>query len=266
MDNLKEEDIVFQKTYDCPVCYKEFKTLTVRAGKIYSRDMDEDLRPIYKDIDPLKYEAIVCPHCGYAALSRYFDQLMPLQVRYLRESVPSKYKGLQYSTDKYSYDEAIRRYKMVILSDEVEVAKNSRKAYTYLKFGWLIRSKLEHEGETLSGEIREQLQKEELENIENAYDKYLLAFSSETFPMSGMDELTLTVLVAELAYKIGKYDESLRTLSKVFENRNAPRRVKDKAYYLKERIRSQQKAQQSKEENVEQSVDQDKSAENRLAE
>ena len=63
MDNLKEEDIVFQKTYDCPVCYKEFKTLAVRAGKIYSRDMDEDLRPIYKSLDPLKYEAIVCPHC-----------------------------------------------------------------------------------------------------------------------------------------------------------------------------------------------------------
>ena len=248
MDNLKEEDIVFQKTYDCPVCYKEFKTLAVRAGKIYSRDMDEDLRPIYKGLDPLKYEAIVCPHCGYAALSRYFDQLMPMQIRYLRESVQSQCKGLQYSTDKYSYDEAIGRYKMVLISDEVEAAKNSRKAYTYLKLGWLIRSKLEHEGETLSEEIKEQLQKEELENIENAYNKYVLAFSSETFPMSGMDELTLTVLVAELAYKVGKYDESLRTLSKVFENRTAPRRVKDKAYYLKERIRSQQKLQQRKEE------------------
>lgn len=248
MDNLQEEDIVFQKTYDCPVCYKEFKTLAVRAGKIYSRDMAEDLRPIYKGIDPLKYEAIVCPHCGYAALSRYFDQLMPMQIKYLRESVQSKCKGLQYSGDKYSYDEAIRRYKMVIISDEAENAKNSRRAYTYLKLGWLLRSRLEHEGETLSEKRREQCQQEELENIENAYHRYMLAFSSETFPMSGMDELTLTVLVAELAYRIGKYDESLRTLSKVFENKSAPRRVKDKAYYLKERIRSRQKEQKEKEE------------------
>lgn len=244
MNNLREEDVLFQKTYECPVCYEKFKSLTVRAGKLYSNEMDDDLRPIYRNVEPLKYEAIVCPHCGYGAFSRYFERLMPMQVKYIREEIQSKYTGVTYSTDKFSYEEAIERYKMVISSDRAAKVKSSRIAYTYLKLGWLIRSRLEHEGEELSEETQKMLKDEEMDCIKKAYDEYVVAFSSEHFPMSGMDELTLSFLVAELAYKLGQYDESMKMISKIFENKNAPKRVKDKAYELKERIRAQKKEEQ----------------------
>ena len=56
--------------------------------------------------------------------------------------------------------------------------------------------------------------------------------------MSGMDEMTLTYLVAELAFRLGKYREALQFLSRIIGNSNVAFRIKDKAVDLKERIRT----------------------------
>ena len=71
----KEKDYLFSKTYDCPVCGEKFKDITVKANRARLVHMDRDLRPVHDEIEPLKYEAIVCPKCGYAALGRYFGTL-----------------------------------------------------------------------------------------------------------------------------------------------------------------------------------------------
>lgn len=242
---LKEEECLFPKTYKCPCCDKEFKTLAVRAGKLRSIGQDEDLRPIYREMDPLKYDGIVCPHCGYAALSRYFNNMMPVQRRKLREEIQSQFKGIDVSTDFYSYDEAIMRYKLVLMSDVVGGVKNSRKAYTCLKLAWVIRGKIEKEGPKLSPSECEKLHADEIECIQNAYDGYVMAFSSENFPMSGMDEITATYLTAELAFELEKYRESLKLLSKIIGNNAASARIKNKAVDLKEKIREQVKQKNS---------------------
>ena len=75
----KEKDYLFSKTYDCPVCGTKFKAITVKANRARLVHMDRDLRPVHEEIEPLKYEAIVCPKCGYAALGRYFGALAPGQ-------------------------------------------------------------------------------------------------------------------------------------------------------------------------------------------
>lgn len=236
---IKEEDCLFPKTYQCPVCDKEFKTLAVRAGKIRTIGQDDDLRPLYKEMDPLKYDAIVCPHCGYAALSRYFGTVMPIQGKKLRAEVKANFTGMELPLDVFSYDEAIMHYKMVLMCDVIGNVKGSRKAYTCLKLAWVIRGKLEKEGEKMSLEERKKYREDEMECIQNAYDGYVQAFSSENFPMGGMDEITVTFLNAQLAYKLGKYRESLQLLSRVLGNKSVSSRIKDKALDLKEKIREQ---------------------------
>lgn len=242
---LKEEDFLFLKTYQCPCCDGEFKTLAVRAGKLRSIGQDEDLRPLYREMDPLKYDAIVCPCCGYAALSRYFNNMMPLQRKRLRKEVQPQFRGIDASTDCYSYDEAIMRYKIVLMNDVVGKVKNSRKAYTCLKLAWIIRGKIEKEGPKLSPSECENLHQDEMECIQNAYDGYVMAFSSERFPMSGMDEITVTYLTAELAFELEKYRESLQILSQIIGNNSTPARIKNKAVDLKEKIREQVKQKNS---------------------
>lgn len=235
----KEEDYLFQKTYKCPICDKSFKSLTVRTGRLRAADKEDDLRPVYKELDPIKYEPVVCFNCGYASLARYFNVIMPLQAKRLREEVGDSFFGLKDTEDAmYSYDVALMRYKMVLYCDVVGNVKNSRKAYTCLKMAWVIRGKLENEGDLLTSEEYSKFQADELECIKNAYEGYCLAFSSETFPMSGMDEMTLTYLVAELAFRLGKYREALQFLSRIIGNSNVAFRIKDKAVDLKERIRT----------------------------
>lgn len=82
-----------------------------------------------------------------------------------------------------------------------------------------------------------QLKKEELEFITHAYEGFVEAFSKEMFPMCGMDENTMTYLVADLARRVGKYDESSRWISKVLISRDANERIKDKARDLKEMLK-----------------------------
>ncbi len=236
---VREQDILFPKTYHCPVCDKAFKTLAVRAGKLRSVGQDEDLRPMYREMDPIKYDAIVCPYCGYGALSRYFDRVMPVQRKKLCAEVKENFKGINVSTDMFSYDEAIMRYKMVLLCDVVGGVKNSRKAYTCLKLAWVIRGKREKEELKLEPAESEKLLAEEMECIQNAYDGYVMAFSTEDFPISGMDEITVTYLTAELAFRLGKYRESLKLLSRILGNNNVSSRIKEKAVDLKEKIRAQ---------------------------
>ena len=57
--------------------------------------------------------------------------------------------------------------------------------------------------------------------------------------MCGMDEITVTYLIAELARRIGKYDESSRWISRVLTSREASERIKNKAREIKEMINKQ---------------------------
>ena len=54
--------------------------------------------------------------------------------------------------------------------------------------------------------------------------------------MCGMDENTVTYLVADLARRCGKFDEAGRWISKVLVARDANERIKSKARDLKELI------------------------------
>ena len=57
--------------------------------------------------------------------------------------------------------------------------------------------------------------------------------------MCGMDEITVTYLIAELARRIGKYDESSRWISRVLTSREASERIKNKAREIKEMLNKQ---------------------------
>lgn len=238
---ITEEDLLFDKTYTCPVCDSEFHSKMVRTGKVKLLSADTDLRPKYQLVDSLKYDALVCPRCGYAALSRFFKFMMPAQAKLIRENISKNFSGLKPTGNTYTYDDAIARHQLALANAVVKKAKASEKAYTCLKMGWLCRGK----AETLPKETPEyekqikELKAEETELLSNAYEGFLAAFSKESFPMCGMDEMTVTYLVAELARRIGRYDESSRWISRVLTSREANERIKNKARDIKELLNEQ---------------------------
>ena len=241
---IVEADLLFDKTYTCPVCDKEFKSKTVKTGKVKLISADSDLRPKYQNVDSLKYDAIVCPHCGYGALNRFFNFVTSVQGKLIREQISSSFKGISTETDSYSYDDAIARHKLALVNTIVKRSKLSERAYTCLKTAWLLRGKsesiLEEKGTKLNDSDKvalKALQAEELDFITKAYEGFIEAFSKEMFPMCGMDEHTTTYLVADLAKRTGKFDEASRWISKVLIARDANERIKSKARELKDSLK-----------------------------
>ena len=236
---FSEEDIIFDRTYTCPVCDTDFKSKSVKTGRVKLKGLDSDLRPRYHQADPLKYDAILCTSCGYASLTRFFKNVTYTQADWIKKSISSSYKPVEETGNVYSYDDAIARHKMALVSSIVKKAKTSERAYTCLKTAWVIRGK----AETLPKDTPDykqvllRLKKEEMEFISNAYEGFSDAFMKETFPMCGMDESTITLLVAELARKTGKLDEASRWISRVLVSRDANDRIKDKAREIKKLLK-----------------------------
>lgn len=244
---ITEEDCVFDKKLKCPVCDEEFKTKTVKTGRAKLIGQDTDLRPKYQVVDSLKYDAVLCPHCGYAALSRFFNYLSSAQAKMIYDQISVTFKGVsEEEAPIYTYDEAIMRHKLALLSTVVKKGKLSERAYVCLKLAWLTRGKSESLSEDTPDldHTREVIHAEEMEYIQNAYEGFTAAFSKEDFPICGMDELTVSYLVSDLARQLGKYEDAKRYISRVLTSRESNERIKSKARTLKDMITQDELAAQ----------------------
>lgn len=229
-----EAEYIFDKTYTCPVCDKSFKSKTLKANKAKLINTDMDLRPVHQNIDIVKYDVVACPCCGYAVLNRYFAPLTSMQVKKIKEAISKNYKIKEEKKNKiYSYDEAIERSKLALLSSVIKVGKDSEKAYVCLKTAWLLRGKAEHLPETEEAEI-EKCQKEEEAFLTKAYDGMVAARRKELFPICGMDELTFDYLLAALAHRLGHLEVSAKLVGEIMAKPTANRRIKEKTGILKE--------------------------------
>lgn len=217
------KDFLYEKTCQCPVCNNEFKTKAVKKGKARIVSTDTDLMPIYENINPTFYDVIICPRCGYSALTRYFEKVKADQADLIKTKISSSYKAKIYP-DVYDIDIAIERYKLALLNAFVKVAKSSEKAYICLKLGWLYRLKKDNANE--------------IKFLEQAYIGFNDSFSTESFPICGMDSYTLMFLVGELARRLGKENDALIWLGRVITGRNVNPKLKERARDQKDLIKN----------------------------
>ncbi len=237
-----ENEVLFDKGAECPVCDKRFSYRAVKTGKARPAGQDQDLRPKYEKFDPLKYDVIVCPHCGYAALSKYHGRLPSAQVKLVKEGIFGKVYGLE-NNPIFTYDDAIRRYKLAIACCIVKKARDSEKAYCCLKLGWVIRGKKE----TLPKDIADyedeigKLVKDENEALRMAFEGFVNARQKENFPIAGMDETTLDYLLAVLAARFERFDVAQKLIAGILLSRTANNRIKDRARDLKDQVLEQMK-------------------------
>jgi len=167
---VQEQDFLFDKSFTCPICDKEFKARTVKIGKAKLAGSDLDLRPRYEQIDLLKYDIILCPYCGYAALSRFFKFVTSPQAKNIRKTISATFKPQKEVKEIYTYDEALERYKLTLANAIVKQTRSSEKAYICLKTAWLLRGKAEHLDKNLPDyeEQKKQCEDEENEFLRNA--------------------------------------------------------------------------------------------------
>lgn len=238
-----ENTLLFNKRFTCPVCQNEFITKMVKSGKAKFVNTDIDLRPVYENVDTLKYDAILCPKCGYAALERYFDTLSPVQKSNIETKVSQNFSPRTGDPESYTYEIALERYKLALLSSMVKVTASSELGYVCLKISWLLQSQakwLEKEEPENTSKIVA-CQKEAHSYSKKALDSLSKARMEEDYPICGMDEATLDYLLAALYYKADQLDSATRYLGTVAASREANGRLKDKAYDLKTLIAERNK-------------------------
>lgn len=234
---FNESDMLFDKSAECPVCGKKFTYRTVRTGKARPVGQDPDLRPKYEKFEPAKYDVVVCPHCGYAVLAKYFNVLPQAQVKLLREGIGGKV-SIEANKPIYTYDDAIQRYQLALASSIVKHAKDSEKAYVCLKMAWVIRAKKETLPEDTPDydNVMSKLRDDENEAMKAAYDGFINARQKESFPIAGMDEITIDYLLAVMSARFERYDVAQKLIAGILLNKTANNRIKDRARDLKDQV------------------------------
>ena len=238
----KETDFLLLKSVRCPICDGTFRTPVIKSGRAKRKEPDLDLRPRFEYIDTNKYDIASCPKCGFTAMHRYFGNMAPVQAKLIREGVLSKFKTPPAKNitelEIMNYDAAIELYKIALYTSVVKKAKNSEKAYTCLKIAWLLRGKIEE----LSVDAEKNKEaiaacKKDYDTFyQQAFDGFVKAMSSETYPMAGMDQSTVDLLIAAMAFNLGQYEYAARFVSSLIVSNTAPGNVKNRAHDLKEKI------------------------------
>lgn len=245
---VKEADFLFDKGFDCPVCGNKIKARTLRSGRARVIRTDMDLRPVYENIEPLKYEPIICSKCGYSALARFFPSLTQVQIKEIQEKISRAFHATIAEQEVYSYEEALYRYKLCLANAIVKNAKASEKAYICLKTGWMLRSWQESlaADKTPENEKKcEELKAQETEYLKNAMEGFLSARQTEDYPMCGMDETTVEFLLSVLSMEYGDLDIASRIISTIITSPAANARMKDKARDVKDMILAKMKEKNS---------------------
>lgn len=234
---IQEKDLILDRTFECPVCDAKITSKTMKTGKAKLLQTDRDLRPVYEGIDAQKYDCILCPKCGFSALSRYFKPMAAVHRKLIKENISDKVQLHTFKDDIYSYEEAMERYKLALVCSIVKQAKASEKAYTCLKSAWVLRGWQEELEKTGGDKAKlQKLKEEEKEYLKNAMEGFISAKATESFPICGMDETTVDFLIAELAFGFGKYDIASKLVASILTSASANARMKDKARELKDEI------------------------------
>lgn len=236
VSKVEEKDLIYDKTFSCPVCGQNFTSKIMKTGKAKLLGMDDDLRPRYDGIDAVKYDVELCPSCGYAAISRFFPNITSGQAKLIRDNISKTVRLHPFDGETYTYEDALERYKLALISTVVKRGRASEKAYVCLKSAWLLRGYAEYLTENGEEVDAKSLKPQEDEYLLNAYNGFVEARQSETFPICGMDEITIDFLLAELAFYLKKYDVSSKMVASILISVSANNRIKDKARDLKERI------------------------------
>lgn len=216
---LNLQDILYDKNYECPVCQNTFYSKSIRTGKNQVTSTDRDLYSHYSVVNPLLYEVLSCPDCGYTALAKTFETLLPTQIKWIQEQMVSKYKKRPFSAYT-SVHEALTKHQLALACCIIKKGKIGEQAYICLHIAWLYRDLKDEEGEKLY--------------LKKALDGFKKALETENFPIFSLDALTTTYIISAIAYDLKDYATAKSYLSEVLYSSTG--QLKNRALDLKQLI------------------------------
>lgn len=223
---IDPKDILYDKTYKCPVCQSHFKSKALKSGKNKLLKSDTDLKGYYDLIDPNLYEVIHCS-CGYTAISQSFNIISPSQKKLIKEAICKHFKCVPLNEYR-TIEDAIKLYKLALLNTIKKNGKNGEKGLICLKLAWLYRDLEDNENEMIF--------------LEHALNGLSKALETEYFPLFYLEENTTIYIVANICHRLGNDQGALKWLSYLIFNKDLSTVLKQRVTDLKNEIKESKQA------------------------
>jgi len=191
---------VYNSTIICPICELDFEMGKVRTKTIRQTGQETDLCPIYEGENPLYYDAVVCPYCGFAQIGTTFDKVSSREIKIVKEKLTPKWMPRDFEMTR-TLDQAIDAYKIVLLNYQVRQVPASDMAKLCMRLAWMYRFRSEPDIER--------------KYLEHAFRYYQDTFLKENLPVGKLDEFTVMYMIGELARRLGQYGESVNWFGKL---------------------------------------------------
>lgn len=197
----------FEQEKTCPVCDKKFTTTRVRSSASVVVKRDTDFCIYYKDINPMHYSIMVCPHCHYAALDKNFsDNLETAEKLRLQKGLELLRKEESDMSKERKAELALRACELAIQAAQIKKSGPGLIGSLFLRASWFAR-------EINNLEL-------EKEYINQARLLYTESFEKERKVDSKMTEARLMYIIGELNRRSGLYQEAVLWFNKAVTNKN----------------------------------------------
>ncbi len=184
----------------CPVCDGEIEFTKVRIKAVKLLRQDTDFCPYYEGENPILYEVVVCPECGYGSHVTTFDNINKYEKVKIREKITSKWNKRSFLGER-TIDNALEAYKIVYLNLYAREAIKSEMARICHRLAWLYRYKEDKELEK--------------KYLEHALTQYKIAYHDEDLSHGRLDEYTCLFIIGEICMRLGLYEESTQWFSRL---------------------------------------------------
>ncbi len=221
-DNLYNDDLPKQyyviRDITCSNCNTTFKMPAPRYQRLRLKESHQNLRAEYENTEPMYYEVIFCPNCGYTRLKNNFEQVNDLKKKLYKDEIGIKFVKRENEVT-LDADKALERYKFGLLTAKSMSLPASEVAVLFYKLSWL-----------------NQIQGDEIEYIKSvakSYTWFEKALAEEDFPAQNIDADTAEYLMSVFSKDFGDYTVSLKHLGAVLTSTSASDRLKNRARDLK---------------------------------
>ncbi|NLL66723.1 MAG: DUF2225 domain-containing protein [Clostridiaceae bacterium] len=192
---------IYNSKIVCPVCNSNIEYTKVRSKTIRLIKQDSDFCPYYEGENPLLYEAVICPECGYGAHVTTFSKINRYDKVKVSKNITSKWHKRSFVGER-TIDQALEAFKIVLLNLNTMESLKSETAKICMRIAWLYRYKEDSENEK--------------KFLEYALQNYKDAYSEEDLTEEGkLDEYTCLYIIGELYKRLELYEESTQWLSRL---------------------------------------------------
>ncbi|MBA1334883.1 MAG: hypothetical protein HPY66_0504 [Firmicutes bacterium] len=194
------DNALYQVKMNCPVCGVEFRTTRVKTSRSIVESRDADFCLHYKFENPMLYEAVVCPMCGYSSIYNSFSSIDEKDVNRIFEGIGRKWKQRDLG-GRRTLDDALDAYKLVLICSQLRRDKRPGTfAQICLRLAWINRYKEDRA--------------EEKRFLQYALEHYREAYQHERL-MDKSDEIAVIYLIGELNRRLGHYNDAIKWFSQV---------------------------------------------------